>query len=112
MATKILFVCTQNQWRSLTAEHIFKNRSGWSVRSAGTAASARVQVRRADVEWADLIFVMEKKHQEILQQRFPDIMRGKKTICLDIPDEYEYMDEELVRILEESMLFFCPTVPG
>jgi predicted protein tyrosine phosphatase len=46
---------------------------------------------------------MEIKHQEILEQRFPEEMNNKEIICLNIPDQYKYMDEELIEILKESL---------
>lgn len=46
--------------------------------------------------WADLIFVMEKKHKQRIQEKFPQDSEGKKIVVLDIPDEYKFMDEELI----------------
>ena len=46
---------------------------------------------------------MEKKHKEILQYRFPTQLSSKQLFCLDILDEYQFMDEELIRIIEESV---------
>lgn len=109
MRTNLLFICTKNEWRSLTAEHIFRNHPRYSVRSAGTGSDARVQVKAGDIEWAEVVFVMERKHQEILRNRFPELMQNKNVICLDIPDEYEYMDEELVLMLEESVTDYFST---
>ena len=60
----ILFVCSRNHWRSPTAETIYKNRSGINVKSAGTEPSARIKLNSKIIEWADLIFVMEKKHKQ------------------------------------------------
>lgn len=95
----LLFICSRNQWRSRTAEDLFKNGEGISVRSAGTAASARIKVNEKLLDWADVIYCMETEHTKQLKQRFPEIMQAKKVIVLDIPDEYEYMDEELVGML-------------
>lgn len=58
----ILFVCSRNQWRSPTAETIYKNTSGLFVKSAGTEPSAKIRINYKHILWADLIFVMEKKH--------------------------------------------------
>ncbi len=99
----LLFVCTKNQWRSLTAEHLYRNNPLYQVRSAGTASDARRRIDSSDIKWADLIFVMEKKHQEILQNKFPNELQGKRIVCLNIPDEYVYMDEELVQMLKDSV---------
>lgn len=104
----LLFVCTYNEMRSRTAEHIFRNRPNFQVRSAGTALTARRKVTGTDISWADIIFVMEKKHQEILAERFPTQLAGKRVIRLDIPDQYPYMDEELVQILEEKVKEYLP----
>ncbi|MEG4169125.1 MULTISPECIES: methyltransferase domain-containing protein [unclassified Microcoleus] len=101
--TKILFVCSQNKWRSLTAEKICENVSGYSVRSAGTEKGARIRVTEGLVGWADWIFVMEKKHGDRLRTKFPESLEGKKVICLQIPDNYEYMEPELVELLQAKL---------
>jgi predicted protein tyrosine phosphatase len=69
--TKILFVCSRNKRRSLTAETIFKSEPAWEVRSAGTEESARIKVTAGHLGWADVIVVMEKRHKERLQQKYP-----------------------------------------
>jgi predicted protein tyrosine phosphatase/ubiquinone/menaquinone biosynthesis C-methylase UbiE len=96
---KILFVCSRNKWRSLTAEKICEKISGYSVRSAGTEKGARIRVTEGLVGWADWIFVMEKKHADRLRSKFPESLEGKKLICLQIPDNYQYMEPELVELL-------------
>ncbi|MES2592755.1 MAG: protein tyrosine phosphatase [Bacteroidota bacterium] len=92
----ILFVCSRNQWRSPTAEEIYKNRSDIDVRSAGTSASARIKLTAKNIAWADLIFVMEKKHKQRMLENFAFEMETKQIIILDIPDEYQFMDQELI----------------
>ena len=101
--TKILFVCSQNKWRSLTAEKICQKVSGCCARSAGTEKGARIRVTEGLIGWADLIFVMEKKHGSRLRSKFPDSLTGKKVICLQIPDNYRYMEPELVEILQAKL---------
>ncbi|MEG4225813.1 methyltransferase domain-containing protein [Microcoleus sp. N9_B2] len=101
--TKILFVCSQNKWRSLTAEKICEKVSGYSVRSAGTEKGARIRVSEGLLGWADLIFVMEKRHGDRLRSKFPESLEGKKVICLQIPDNYEYMEPELVELLQAKL---------
>lgn len=100
---KLLFICSRNRWRSLTADNIFKDLPGYSVRSAGTEAGARVRVTEGLVGWADLIFVMEKKHLARLRERFGDVVEEKSVICLHIPDDYEYMDEDLIALLKSTV---------
>lgn len=99
----LLFICTRNYWRSLTAEKIFSGKPGINVRSAGTAFHARRRVNSKDILWAKYIFVMERKHFAIIMERFPHEILGKRMICLDIPDQYQYMDEELIEILLMEM---------
>ncbi len=56
----LLFICSRNNWRSPTAESIYKNREGFNVKSAGTEPSARIKVNAKLIDWADTIFVMKK----------------------------------------------------
>ncbi len=99
----ILFVCSRNKWRSRTAETIFKDNQDFNVKSAGTEPSARIKVTSNLIEWADIIFAMEKKHKQRLTEKFPTITREKNIIVLDIPDEYQYMDNELIEIIKTSV---------
>lgn len=103
---KILFVCSQNKWRSLTAEKICEKISGYSVRSAGTEKGARIRVTEGLVGWADWIFVMEKKHADRLRDKFPESLKGKQVTCLQIPDIYRYMEPELVELLQAKLSLY------
>ena len=99
----ILFVCSRNKWRSRTAETIFKNSQDFNAKSAGTEPSARIKVTSKRIEWADIIFTMEKKHKQRLSENFPIEIEGKKIIILDIPEEYKYMDEELIEEIQSKV---------
>lgn len=99
----ILFVCSRNQWRSPTAEEIFKNSQEHQAKSAGTEPSARIKITEKLINWADIIFVMEKKHKDRINQRFAAVVAEKELIVLDIPDEYQFMDEELVDLIKLSV---------
>ena len=92
----LLFVCSQNRLRSLTAEHLYQGFLDYAVKSAGTSPGARIRVTEEHVRWADLIFVMEQKHARILKQSFPEALRGKRIICLHLPDIYRYMEPALI----------------
>lgn len=98
----LLFVCSRNKWRSLTAETIFQGVGDHVVRSAGTEENARIKVTAGHIGWADLIFAMEKKHIRRLQSKFGHELSGKQLICLHIPDEFEYMNEDLIDLLRSS----------
>ncbi|HCC63100.1 MAG TPA: phosphotyrosine protein phosphatase [Pseudomonas sp.] len=99
----VLFICSRNQWRSPTAETVWRKHPEISVRSAGTSPNARKTVGPADVRWADVIIVMEQKHKNRLVAEFTRLLDHKPIHVLEIPDEYKYMDPELVEILEDSV---------
>ena len=100
--TNVLFICSMNEWRSPTAEKVFQKEQGISVRSAGTVRGARRTVSVKDIRWSDIILVMEDKHKSRLLAQFRDEVRYKALHVLDIPDEYKYMDPELVEIIRET----------
>jgi predicted protein tyrosine phosphatase len=98
--TNVLFICSANRLRSPTAEQVFSTWPGIETDSAGISNDADVVLSTEQVEWADIIFVMEKTHRNKLNRKFRSSLNGKRVICLDIPDDYEFMDPALVRILE------------
>lgn len=98
--TNVLFVCSANRLRSPTAEKVFSTWPGIETDSAGLSNGADVLLSSEQLEWADIIFVMEKAHRNKLNRRFRSSLHGKRVICLDIPDDYEFMDPMLVRLLE------------
>ncbi|WP_027062074.1 low molecular weight protein tyrosine phosphatase family protein [Mesorhizobium loti] len=97
---KILFVCSQNRLRSPTAEQVFSKRQDIEVASAGTNHDADTPLTHQLVAWADIIFVMEKAHRTKLQKKFKASLEKARVICLDIPDEYDFMDLELISLLK------------
>ena len=96
-------MCSRNRWRSLTAETIFKSNSNFEVKSAGTENSARIKINANHINWADIIFVMEKKHSVRLLEKYPNEMNNKKIVVLEIQDIYKYMDTELIEELKISL---------
>jgi predicted protein tyrosine phosphatase len=100
---KLLFICSQNKIRSLTVEHMLEGLPGYTVKSAGTEPRSRIRVNEGHIGWADSIFVMEKKHRCILEENFPEALVGKSVICLNIPDEYRYMEPALIDELKTGL---------
>jgi len=100
---QVLFICSQNRWRSLTAERLFDGHPRVQARSAGTEPGARVRVAAGHLGWADIIFVMEKKHADRLRAKFGPLLQGKPIINLRIPDEYQFQDPALVALLHERL---------
>lgn len=101
--TRLLFVCSRNRLRSPTAELVFAKRPGIETASAGLAPDAETPVDPDLLAWADIVFVMEKSHRKRLQDRFGKHLRDKRVVCLDIPDDYEFMDPQLVSLLEAKV---------
>ena len=97
---KLLFICNQNRLRSPTAEMVFSENPQLEVKSAGVDKDAFVPVNLELLEWADIIFVMEKRQRNIINKKFKDIYRNKRIVCLYIPDDYEYMHPDLVQLLK------------
>jgi predicted protein tyrosine phosphatase len=100
---RVLFICSQNRLRSPTAERVFSNREGFEVASAGLSPEAETPVCSELIEWADIIFVMERAHRNKLMRKFREHVKDKRLICLDIPDEFEFMDPGLIRLLEAKV---------
>jgi predicted protein tyrosine phosphatase len=99
---KVLFVCGRNQRRSPTAERIFKDDPRLAVRSAGVSESSRRRVKENDLFWADLVLVMEPKYAARIRFQFlGDSIPPMRS--LDIPDDYEYMDAELIDLLKTAV---------
>jgi predicted protein tyrosine phosphatase len=100
---KFLFICSQNKLRSPTAENIFSNNPSCDVRSAGVSSNAQHIVTSDDLEWADYIFAMEEIHKTKLVKNYKKFLKGKKIIVLNIPDKYGYMDQTLIKLLQNKM---------
>jgi predicted protein tyrosine phosphatase len=82
---------------------MFARSSRYQARSAGTQPGARVAVTKGHLRWADIIFCLEKAHLSQLRRKFPDALAGKRTVCLHIPDDYEFMQPELVDELRTAL---------
>ncbi len=100
--TKILFVCTVNRMRSATAHKIYEADKRFEVRSAGTDNSANTVISFDLLNWADTVIVMEKHHRNFIRQKFQEMYKNKKIVCLYIPDDYDFMQTELIAILKEK----------
>jgi predicted protein tyrosine phosphatase len=99
----LLFVCSANRDRSPTAETVFARDERFRVRSAGVAQYARTQVSESLLDWADKIIVMEPIHEQVIRERWPDIVADKTILCLKISDDYRYMDPKLETLLRGRM---------
>ena len=95
-----------NRWRSPTAEQVFSEFPGIECASAGLNNGAENPVTPELIEWADLIFVMERSHKAKLSNEFKRHMHGTRVVCLNIPDKYKFMDPVLVKLLTSKVAGF------
>lgn len=105
---RLLFLCSQNKLRSPTAAATFADTVGVETDSAGLNNDALVPLSVEQIEWADLILVMESAHKTRLNRKFKKHLAGKRIAVLDIPDDYEYGDEELVALLKTRCAVYLP----
>ena len=95
----ILVICGKNKRRSRTAEFIFKNDSRFNIRSAGLSPKSDRKLTENDLNWADITLVMETDHRAKIKDLYHEAPHMKIEV-LNIPDEYEFMDAELIEILQ------------
>jgi predicted protein tyrosine phosphatase len=107
--TRVLFICSRNRLRSPTAEQVFARWPRVETASAGLAPDAEECVTAELLQWADLVFVMEKKHRSRLTGSFKAALKDRRVVCLDIPDDFQFMQPELVALLKARV---SPHLPG
>ncbi|WP_020470717.1 low molecular weight protein tyrosine phosphatase family protein [Zavarzinella formosa] len=105
-AKQVLFVCEGNLHRSPTAERLYSTSPGLKTRSAGLSEMARIQITPELLDWADVVFVMEQTLLKMIRRRFPDSLIDKELVCLRIPDDYQFMQPELLAILTERLMSY------
>lgn len=102
---KVLFLCTANQHRSRTAEDFYRIKCpNYKFKSAGLSRKfcekfGTTLCSEDMLAWADLTFVMEKRHKDRITEHTRDIHLFKISI-LNIDDIYKYMQPELIEILQ------------
>jgi predicted protein tyrosine phosphatase len=100
---RILFICSRNRLRSPTAEFIFRGYEGIEVTSAGLAPDAEEPLSLDHLDGVDIIFVMERSHHQKLTKQFAPFLKHIRVICLNIPDDYDFMQPELIRLLTDRV---------
>ena len=99
----ILFVCGRNRRRSPTAQEVYRVDPRLQVRSAGTSESSKRTIKESDLRWADLVLVMERRYEARIRSNFPYLLSKPSFQSLDIPDDYEFMSEDLIDLLDSSV---------
>ena len=105
---RVLFICARNRLRSPTAERIFDGVNGLETASAGVSPDAEEPISAELIEWAEIIVAMEASHRAKLNRDFGKQLKGKRIACLNIPDDFEFMDPELVRLLWDRVPLVVP----
>ncbi len=100
---RILFVCSENRLRSPTAETVFSEYEGIKAIGAGTNSDSDTPVSGDLIEWADVILVMEKSHKNRVSKKYKELLKNKRIVVLDIPDNYECMQPELIQLLKAKV---------
>ena len=100
---KLLFVCSENKLRSATAEAVFSEYEGVEAIGAGTNKDAVTPVSGDLIEWADVVLVMETMHRDKISAKYKKLLKDKQMVVLDIPDNYQCMQPELIRLLEAKV---------
>lgn len=103
MALRVLFICAKNRLRSPTAEQVFAAWPGVETASAGVNRDADNPLSPELLEWAELILVMESRHRRKLAEKFRRHLAGKPIHSLNIPDDYAFMQPELVQLLRQRV---------
>ena len=101
---RILFLCSRNRLRSPTAERVFADHPCVETSSAGLAPDAEDILTPEHLEGVDIIFVMEKTHRAKLNRQFKKYLGRARVVCLDIPDNYTFMQPELIALLEARVM--------
>ena len=97
---KLLFVCSKNKFRSATAEAIFSEYDGIEAIGCGVNQDAATPLSGDLIEWADIVFVMERQHWNKMSSQYNTHLKEKRMICLGVPDKYEYMHPGLIKLLK------------
>ncbi|MBI2126752.1 MAG: phosphotyrosine protein phosphatase [Thaumarchaeota archaeon] len=98
-AMRVLFICNQNLNRSKRAEQLFSET--FETRSAGLYNEKPVTEKQ--MQWADIVVVMEEHQREELAMRFPKQYLKKRIVSLGIHDIYYYEQEELAEELKAKV---------
>lgn len=93
----------QHRFRRPTAEQLYRATPNLEVKSAGLAPDARTVLTADLLAWADIVFVFERRQRNLIRKRFPELYARKKIECLYVPDEYDYLSPELVRLLQQKL---------
>lgn len=96
---KVLCLCSAGLLRSPTTALVLSQEPfNYNTRAAGVVSDyALITVDGYLVNWADEVVVMTQEHKAVMEESGCD----KPIVCLDIPDEFEYRDPKLMKMIAE-----------
>ena len=101
-----MFVCSENRLRSPAAKIVFSAYDGIDAIGAGTNADAETTVSGDLIHRTDVILVMDKSHKNKVSKKYTELLKDKTLVCLDVPDNYEGMQPELVKLLSDRVPWY------
>jgi len=100
---KLLFLCGKARMRSPTAAEVCRRWKDVEADFAGLSNDADEPLTSEQIDTTDIIFVMEQRQKKRLRSLFGHQLANKRIVCLDIPDNYDFMQAELIDILEVKL---------
>ena len=67
-----------------------------------------MRVTAGHLGWAEIIFVMERRHADRLREKFAEELRDKSIVILRIPDKYPFGDSALIALLQRTLKEYLP----
>lgn len=101
-----LFVCSRNQWRSPTAEQVFRDDPRFCARARGLSPRSPRRLTADDLTWAEIVFVMEAGQRARITRTMRAALGNTPLHVLEISDDYQYMDPELVELLRDRVEWY------
>ena len=89
--------------RSPTAADIVASWDGVESDFAGLSNDADEKLSSEQIDWADVIVVMETRQKKRLTGLFASRLAHKRVMVLGIPDRYTFMQPELVRLMTPKL---------
>lgn len=100
---RVLCVCSAGLLRSATLQNFLIKEYGYNVRNCGTEESyALIPISEALVTWADEIIFVNQDNFNNVKGEIEEMGMLEKCKVLDIPDQYEFNNPELLKIIKEQ----------
>jgi len=100
-----LFICGKARQRSPTAAEVTRLWPNIAADYAGLSRDADEPLTPEMLDWATVIFVMERSQKKRVSNILGPIPAGKRLVSLDIPDRYDFMSEDLIAILKTKLSY-------